>query len=719
MTNDTFYIFSWWLLFFIIGVSSIPLAWVFFKKFTDLGYGFTKTGGLLVITFSTFLLSISHALPFTNTTLYLVFLAYISLNVFIFAKNRKKITRSITSVWKVLLAQEILFTIGLIFWSTIRGYQPDINGLEKFMDFGFINSLINTRYLPPVDMWFAGNPINYYWFGHLSIAVATKLSTIPSSVSYNLALASILGFTLTGAFSISSSLIKNLKFKTGKRTAFAAGIISAILLTFAGNFHAPIYIIKEGHETYWYPDATRLIGYNPETQDKTIHEFPIYSFVVSDLHAHLINFPFVLLYIGLLFNYTLAYKANHRNSKLEARNSKQYLKIKFKFFKKLKPLNFENWNLFRNSKFGFRIFPSKIIPLGFLLGVMVITNTWDFGNYLLLTGISLLIFTLKYKGVNIISLWKVAKSVVIILILALITALPLLLNFKSITEGISLVNNRSPLWQLGVLWGFPAVLTLVFTIFLLKVRKRIERSDIFIIALFTTSWILIVIPEIVFVKDIYIASHQRANTMFKLTYQAFVMFYLSSGYISVRIIAYLKKTRVKILAFVFFVVLFSSVLIYPSFAINSFYGDLKNYKGLEGDIWLKNKFPGEYRAVTWLKENTTGQPTILEAPGDSYTEFNVISSYTGLPTISGWFVHEWLWRGNASVPRERVSDIEEIYTGSNAKRTKSLLETYSVKYVIIGTFEHQKYPNLNEEMFTQLGTQVFSSGNTSIYKLNF
>jgi len=677
MANDIFYIFSWWLLFFVIGISSIPLAWIFFKKFTDLGYGFTKTMGLLVITFSTFLLSISHALPFTNTTLYLVFLAYIFLNIFIFAKNRKKITYSIASVWKVLLAQEILFSIGLIFWSTIRSYQPGINGLEKFMDFGFINSLINTQYLPPVDMWFAGNSINYYWFGHLSIAVATKLSTIPSSVTYNLALASILGITLIGAFSISSSLIKNLKLKFGKRTALATGIISAILLTFAGNFHAPIYIIKEGHEAYWYPDATRFIGYNPETQDKTIHEFPIYSFVVSDLHAHLINFPFVLLFLGLLFSYFLQFKR-----------------------KTDPPL-------------------IKLAPLGYLLGIMVITNTWDFGTYLLLTGISILLFTLKYKGVNIISLWKVTKSIVIILILALIIALPLLLNLESITEGISLVNNRSPLWQLGVLWGFPAVLTLIFTIFLLKVRKTIEKSDMFIIALFATSWILIIIPEIVFVKDIYIASHQRANTMFKLTYQAFVMFYLSSGYVSVRIITYLKKTEAKILALVFFVVLFSSILIYPSFAINSFYGDLKNYKGLEGDTWFKNKYPHEYQAATWLKENTVGQPTILEAPGDSYTEFNVISSYTGLPTVSGWFVHEWLWRGEASVPQERVSDIDEIYTGSNLKLTKSLLETYSVEYVIVGTFERQKYPNLNENKFTLIGQQVFSSGNTTIYKLNF
>jgi len=195
------------------------------------------------------------------------------------------------------------------------------------------------------------------------------------------------------------------------------------------------------------------------------------------------------------------------------------------------------------------------------------------------------------------------------------------------------------------------------------------------------------------------------------------MTYLSSGYITVRILSAIRNLNLRRIAFIFFMLLFAAVLTYPSFAINSYYGKLKNYQGLSGETWLKKRYPNEYEAVLWFRENTSGQPLILEAPGDSYTDFNVISSYTGLPTISGWYVHEWLWRGSADYPQQRVNDIVQIYTGSDIGVTERLLSKYKVEYVIIGTFERQKYPNLNEEIFSQLGNRVFSSGNTKIFQI--
>lgn len=677
MSGDIYYVFLWWLLFFILGIGSIPLTWLIFRKFSDVGYGFSKTISVLGISYLIFLASLGRLLPFTNTSLYLLFFAYLILNVFIFLKNKEGISGAVSKKLRFLVTQEILFTSGLILWSIIRGFHPDINGLEKFMDFGFINSILASDYLPPTDMWFAQNPINYYWFGHLSVAVTTKLSTLDSSVTYNLALATILGLTLTGAFSIASSLIGNLNKRLNIRTLFAAGLISAILLAFAGNLHGAIFVTKEGPDSYWYPDATRFIGYHPETEDKTIHEFPIYSFVVSDLHAHLINLPFVLMFIGLLFSYVLTLKKK------------------------------SDWKI------------GRLIPLGFLLGVMFMTNAWDVANYLLLTGITLLVFNINFGGLKAFSFLRIARDLFVALVIAFIAVLPFLVNFESIAEGVRLVNNRTPVWQLGVLWGFPAILTTIFAVLIYKIRKNFERSDLFVMSLLITSWVLIIIPEIIFVKDIYIASHQRANTMFKLTYQAYVMFYLTSGYIAVRTITYLKSKRARIVAFLFFVILFTAVLIYPGFAINSFYGELKNYRGLAGDTWLKYQRPDEYEVVSWLKENISGQPVILEAPGDSYTEFNVVSAYTGLPTVSGWFVHEWLWRGDSSFPQNRVNDINEIYTSINLQTSKNLLKEYGVEYVIIGSFERQKYPNLKEEKFNNLGTEVFSSGEASIYKLSY
>ncbi|KKR14110.1 MAG: YYY membrane protein [Candidatus Woesebacteria bacterium GW2011_GWA1_39_21b] len=570
-----------------------------------------------------------------------------------------------------MLFQEILFTLGLFFWSYVRSHQPDINGLEKFMDFGFINSILRSEYLPPTDMWFAGKPINYYWFGHLWVAVATKLSQIPSAITYNLMLATILGLTLNGAFSISSTLVKNARIKIKRRSLLAAGIISAILLTFAGNFHTPIYLLKEGGDKYWYPDATRFIGYNPETNDKTIHEFPIYSFVVSDLHAHLINLPFVLLYIGLLLRYIL---------------------------------------LAKRSLIDF-------IPLGFILGVMFMTSAWDFGNYALTTGGVIILSTLKRKGLNPSSIFEFGVSSASIVLIGLTITLPFLLNFESIAQGIAFVKARTPIWQLGVLWGFPGVLTLIYGVVLSKKWPGLKRSDLFVAGLLITSWVLIFLPEIIYVKDIYIASHHRANTMFKLTYQAFVMSYLTTGYIVVRSIKSLRKFFPRLLLSLFYLLIFASILRYPFIATKSYYADLKTYRGLSGENWLKTQNPDILEVIIFLRENVKGQPVILEAPGDSYTEFNVVSSYTGLPTVSGWFVHEWLWRGTSEIPQARVADITQIYTSENIEITKSFLKKYKVSYVVVGNFEREKYPNLVEEKFAKLGKIDFSSGNTRIYQI--
>src|SRR3990167_4289917 len=91
------------------------------------------------------------------------------------------------------------------FWAIIRGFQPDIEGLEKFMDFGFMNSVVRSRFFPPLDMWWAGGSINYYYFGHFLSGMLTKLSGIEPSVTYNLAIANIFGLGVMGAFSVGSN----------------------------------------------------------------------------------------------------------------------------------------------------------------------------------------------------------------------------------------------------------------------------------------------------------------------------------------------------------------------------------------------------------------------------------------------------------------------------------------------------------------------------------
>ena len=666
--NDLVPIALWWLMLLVMGVIFFPLGWVIFKKFSDSGWALSKMLGIALLTFTFFVFSSLKVLPISQGSILLVILAFIVLNLLIYRKNRKEINFDISSKRVAILIGEVLFFLGLIALSYVRAHQPDIRGLEKFMDFGFINSILRGKYLPPVDMWYAGSPVNYYWFGHLATALLTKLTNISSAVSYNLMLGTILGFGLSASFSIVSSLFE----KFGKK-AVIAGILSAFLLSLGGNFHTPYYVLKNGHEKYWYPDATRFIGYNPDTNDKTIHEFPSYSFIVSDLHAHVLDFPFVLLFLALLLS-----------------------QVKF-----------------ANQK---RLLTPQLLGLGLVAGIMFSTSTWDFGIYLIVSGLVFLMSNLSQTGLGLKTIWASARPTLIIALIGLITALPFILNFHSIAQGVNLVNAKTPIWQLLILWGFPLVIT-VFYFLRLARSKDISKTEGYILSLLTAAWVFIALPEIFYVKDIYSGSHQRANTMFKLTYQAFVMFYLSSGYVIVSILSSIQKFPIRLLASVIASIIISSLLIYPYFGVKSYYGELKTYRGLSGITWLSTYFPGEYAAVIWFNQNVKGQPTILEAPGDSYTDYNVISSYTGLPTVSGWFVHEWLWRGSPEIPQERVNDISKIYLSSDSNETENLLNKYNVAYVVVGGFEREKFPNLNEEKFGEVGKLVLSSKGTQIYQI--
>ena len=75
--------------------------------------------------------------------------------VFLLLRGGRAVTSPVKGRGKIFAGEEALFLCGLILWSYIRGLQPDIHGLEKFMDYGFVNTILRTGFMPPQDMWFA------------------------------------------------------------------------------------------------------------------------------------------------------------------------------------------------------------------------------------------------------------------------------------------------------------------------------------------------------------------------------------------------------------------------------------------------------------------------------------------------------------------------------------------------------------------------------------
>ena len=713
-------IFQWWLIVFIIGITFTPLTNLLFPTFFDRGYAFSKIIGIAVISYTVFIFGFLKILPFTEISTILILICFMILNIFLIFKY-PNILMFLRNSLKIFLAEEGLFFIILFFWSFIHSHQPDIHGLEKYMDFGFINSILRAEYLPPKDMWLTPFYINYYYFGHLTTAVLTKLSFLPSAITFNLALSTIAALSFTSAFSIGANLLHFLH-KKGLRIPLIGGLVTAIILTFAGNLHS-IYLFFKPYQnenpvpfwqlifspqtfpnSYWYPNATRFIH-------NTIHEFPLYSYVVSDLHGHVLDIPFVLLTIAVLLSLLLSFKI-------------------------------ENLKL-------------KIPLISFLLAVMYMTNAWDGIIYFLLTAI--VIFIIRLKSVTNFSKNKnyilhTTYYILLIFIGFFLFSLPFNFNFKPFAAGIGIlcapkfltdIGNfgplifepnhcqHSPLWQLFILYGFFYFWIFGFLVFKIKnwdlIRnwkleiRNFSPSDIFILILILLSTLLIIIPEFIYVKDIYPA-HYRANTMFKLVYQSFMMLSLASGYIIVRLFLNHKSLILNLnWRLAYWIIGFIGLLLvfmYPYFAVNSYFGDLKKYSGLNGINYLKPLYPNDYEAILWINKNIKGQRVILEAQGDSYTDYARVSTNTGLPTVLGWTVHEWLWRGTYDIPSPRIEEVAKMYESKDVKETKQLLIKYNVSLVFIGDLERQKYLNLNQSKFKSLGKIVYQKGNTKIFQID-
>ena len=711
MLLDFNLIISWWFLIFVLGLITLPITFVLFKKFWDKGYIFSKIISIVILSYLIFIGGAFKILTFSNINLFLILFLILLLN-FLFLKQKDTFSRFLKIIkenYKVFIFQEMLFLSVLIIWSFVRGFASDIEGLEKYMDWGFINSVLRSKFLPPADMWFSGETINYYYFGHIIFAVLTKLSTISSAITYNLSIASVAAFTFSFTFSIASNLVflsikpslsreGGPKFRTGFQKIITAGLISALLLTFGGNLHSVYKITKinikdngklvltqkaitESVNKYWYPDATRFIGYDPDIKDKTIHEFPIYSFVVADLHGHMNDIPIILFFMAFLLS-----------------------------------LSFYISSLINYS---------FILVSGFTLSIAYMTNAWDFAIYGLLFAVFTLFLNLKNDSKTAVK--KTLINGILTIICWFIFSLPFSLNFIPMGSGIKISDSRSPFYQLFILYGgfwliiLPFILLTIFKFFrrskIDDLRSKLHNSDIFVLSLIATATVLIIIPELIYLKDIYIYEHRRANTMFKLVYQVFIMYALISGYVFYKVRLLLKSKIIKLLYGLLFALVFSIHLIYPYFAIKSFYG-LKNYKGLWGLNYLKDTHPQNLEAINWINKNISGQPVMLEAVGDSYTTFNQISSATGLPTVQGWIVHEWLWRGGYDKPKQRQDDVQKIYESENNDRLKNLIQKYNIKYIFIGNKEYEKYPKLNEDNFKKIGGQIiFQSGKTKIYQL--
>ena len=780
----------WWLSITLIGLAVFPSVSTLFIRFEDRGIIFSNMIGLLFISGIHFALNTMHLLPFTQAGCLITAAVVCAVNIVLFykgklAKNFKGINISL------IAAEEAVLLFLYIIWVWIIGYRPGAYGTEKFMDYGFVTSMLKSQWMPFEDMWYAGEPINYYYGGQYVTAWIAKLCGVSAGIAYTTMRATIAAFSFSLPLALVYQMLRE-RFKESVRIPWTGGVLAGLACGFCGNFHYVIYgiileaanRIKGVEYSYWFPDSTRYIGYDPDLPDKTIHEYPAYSTILGDLHAHYINILFVVTVTAIAYAFAQRILAEGREPEEKEWTAKSLAKEIF-----LQP---------------------ELILIGLMTGYFRFTNFWDFPIYFVVCG-SVVFFM---------NLWKYGRSIrrfaavmagqaVFAFLLGVIAALPFTLTFDQISTEVGLVHSHTQFYQFMILWGLPLAVSILFIAVLVReqrtklllarnairltgrreaaekekadppesgeetadmeeinavladlqgtdarymdseradagrtdsdmdgaerrpgthVKKGAERKkdqnsegtvllglmlpDLAALLFALCAIGLILMPEVIYVQDIYGGEHYRANTMFKLTYQAWILFAIVMGYALIRILAGSMKSAC-VLASVCTALLLLTLGYMPR-GIMDWFGNIFDPSlriGTDASVFVDESFHTDFAAITWLNNEVKGRPVCLEAPGDSYSTRERVSVATGLPTVAGWYVHEWLWRGDPDAVSERNKDIEAIYTSGDEKLVKSLIEKYNITYIYIGTQERQAYYNSITDVFLQgLGEVVFSDG---------
>ena len=718
LKGDVWTFWTWYLLAAVLGCVGMAVTGRLFRSFEDKGWMFSKVVSITITGFLTWLLVSVRILKFTTAACVGIALVYGIVCILAYEKQRRNGYECLPiDRLDLVYIEEILFFAAFLLWTYLAGFHPAAHGTEKFMDYGFMEAMMRSKTLPATDLWYSQGKINYYYGGQYFAVFLTKLSGTQVELTYNLMRTFVAGFAFTLPFSLVHQMTTDLQGRKvigwKKQLPTFAGFLAGLAVSIAGNMHYVVYaqilpLIQKlkGEEVsgYWFPDATRYIGFNPDVPDKTIHEFPCYSFVLGDLHAHVVNIMFVLLLLGLLYAWTK--KVRNTTPSVEKLGRR-------KFWMK-------------------QLLMPQILAAAMLLGMFHWTNYWDFVIYYVVTGGTVLfmnIICLKGDIRRILAV-TIAQAIEIFAI-ATVIILPFTLQFTTMVQGVRLAQNHSLPHQLLILWGLPTILTLVFVISLIieklkklehkslyRLMKAVRTPDLFAVIMGLCAIGLVAIPELVYVRDIYENGNARANTMFKLTYQAYIMFGMTMAYVIFRLLFINCKKILKAVGMIGLVLLLWTCG-YFGRSVDSWFGqvlDPSQYKGLNATAFLETDFVEDAGAIRWLKENIQDSPVVLEANGDSYSNYERVSAMTGLPTVMGWYVHEWLWRNDVADLNEKSAEIESIYTSTDTQKVQELIKKYDISYIFVGSCEREKYgENLNNAGLESLGEIVYQDPNYEAY----
>lgn len=870
---------KWFLLLEVLGLIHLPITWLLFRKLRSRGVYLTKVVGLLLWGFVYWWLTTLGLLSNDLSGALSILLILLAFNLFVAWKiSFSQLRQWFESNRKLIIVTELVFVIAFAFWAVVRAANPDIIHTEKFMEMAFINAILKSPTMPPNDPWLSGYSISYYYFGYLISALLIRVSGVASSVGYNLVSASWFGLTALGAYGLTWDLLA--KEKTNQDTqepvggrVYSLALLAPLLILIVSNWFGLLDVLhargllpsetwqnlqipsltSEPIRVSWFPNrggwswwqASRVV------QDfrlngsaiEIIDEFPFFTYLLADIHPHLLGMPFVLLAISLALN---ALRGGWEGS-----------------------MRFFRWNIAIDWK-------SALLAV-VTLGGIAFLNTWDFPFYLLLIVAALVWRQSSMEGWNKKRVFQVISYSLIGGILSILAYLPFYLSFSSQAGGLlpslafftrgsyfwimfgpllvpimawliyqQIKSRRLPSlyswlltaalvallflagWGLGWIAGrignlsgllnnlqgaldntdlllrsmlerlkSPGTFITMFVMVLLAsdyfIRKvRIENAQpidespelitgfkletkAFVLMLVLLGALLVIVPEFVYLRDQF---GTRMNTIFKFYFQAWILWSLAGAYFIAKFLIDADPGKIRPFATIIILIgliVFSFSIVQQTETLQPEFGSnwldflvlaipvlflawlgtaivRKNAKlalailslaslsaGLVFpiiELWNKTESfqprdgysldgkqdfytynADEMRAAAWLAEAETGvMAEAVADTGGSYTTYNIVSTFSGMPTVLGWVGHEAQWRGGYDEIGNRQTDLRILYSTSDWNQAQAIIDLYNIRYIVVSELERQTY-QLDETKFEDHMYKLLNSTNVEIYEV--
>jgi YYY domain-containing protein len=729
----------------VVGLAAAPLAALAFGRLPGAGLGFAKPLGLLLVTWMVWMAGSVGLASYTTTTV-VVAAAMMALAGGLVA-GRESVLRSRLAQpagsgwwarrraaalaaralpaadparWRLWIASELVFAVAFAAMALLVSYSPDVWGTEKPMDMAFVNAANASDSFPPPDPWMAGEDLNYYYLGHLAMAMVIRVVGVAPDHGYNLAVALLAALTAVAVFTLAGTLWAAAKERLPEVRGgpVAAGLAAVVMCVVLGNLAGArewIDAVDPPSGYDWFAPSRVVPG--------TIDEFPWFSFLLQDLHAHVLALPPAGVALGFV---------------LQA-------------------------GLYGPRGGAVLRGVAEALAAGLAIGALYAINSWSYPAVAGLLAGAVVMWMRAPESAG-----RRAYALVwlgLVLLASVVLVLPFHLSFDPAARGLGWVDERRSFTRFAgdqaLLYGlFAAPLAAAFAARVLATRRPLRTlvwtvvAAVFALSLLAPSdwagvaalagllavaaaavlsrslaaperflWLLVagglvclILPEVVYVRDAFDGTDlYRMNTVFKLGYQAWMLLAIAAACALPWASAWLPRRLWPPWAALTAVLLLLGA-VYPYAGTYARKDGFNRSPSLDGLRWLEPSAPGDPPAIAWLRANTPGSAVVLEAVGEDYSAFGHarISTFTGRATVLGWGGHEVQWDHQ---PGNREADVRRLYTTTDDAEARRLIDRYGVGYVVFGPIERTTYGDRGLAKWDSLGSKVFDQAGTMVWRL--